>query len=83
MVGAKQFVVQDAQETILSDLLIFFSLTPNTTVFTPPFLAGADKTTFLLLLKYDHSMILCYEIHLYTLELNLPLAFSKVNPLAP
>ena len=45
-IGAKQFVVQDALDTMLSSAVRISSLTPNTMVFKSP-LAGAEITTFL------------------------------------
>lgn len=44
-IGAKQFVVQDAADIIVSSLVNIFSLTPNTTV-GRSLPAGADITTF-------------------------------------
>ena len=43
--GARQLVVHEAAEIILSFFLISFSLTPNTTVLSA-FLHGADTITF-------------------------------------
>tara|TARA_A100000164_G_scaffold332503_1_gene322461 strand:+ start:376 stop:549 length:174 start_codon:yes stop_codon:yes gene_type:complete len=43
--GAKQLVVHEAAEMILSFLLMNFSLTPKTTVLSA-FLQGADTITF-------------------------------------
>ena len=45
-IGAKQFVVQDAAEMIVSSAFKIPSLTPNTTV-GKSFPAGAEITTFL------------------------------------
>ena len=45
-IGAKQLVVQDAAEMIVSSAVKMFSLTPNTTV-GKSFPAGAEITTFL------------------------------------
>ena len=43
--GAKQLVVHDAAEIILSSLVMIFSLTPNTIVLSA-FLHGAETMTF-------------------------------------
>ena len=45
--GAKQLVVHDAADIILSSFFILVSLTPNTIVLSAP-LQGADTITFLL-----------------------------------
>ena len=45
-IGAKQLVVQDAAEMIVSSAVKIFSFTPNTTV-GKSFPAGAEITTFL------------------------------------
>jgi hypothetical protein len=44
--GARQLVVQEAMEIILSFLLKSFSLTDRIIVLTPSDFAGADITTF-------------------------------------
>ena len=63
--GAKQLVVQEAAEIILSFLVIIFSLTPKTTVLSA-FLHGAETITFFapfLICVIRLSLVLNFPVH--------------------
>ena len=77
-IGARQLVVQDAAEIILSFFFIKFSLTPNTIVLSA-FLHGAETIIFFApLLKCGNNFSLLLNLPVHSKTISTPEFFQLI-----